>query len=332
MNPDRSSIEQASAAVGRRVALLGDLTAATTVGLFGSVALFPLVALQGTMTRRRVPCLPPLPTPYHGLVPGRGAAIRLLAVGESTVAGVGLAHSGETVAATTALALARQTRRPVAWHGHGLSGATVSEGAERLLPHIPNEPADLLIIAFGVNDTLAYRSPAVFADDLAALVNAIRARIGDVAVVITGVAPLACFPALPWPLRTILNWRSVALQEAAEGLAARLPRLVVERFSQPLGPHLFAADGFHPNTQAHALWGEEIAALALPLLASRQQRTAATAKQVRTVGDGAVSGNARRRPADLERRPGRMLVPVPDTPRQPATASLLHDRLNSSPA
>jgi hypothetical protein len=29
---------------------------------------------------------------------------------------------------------------------------------------------------------------------------------------------------------------------------------------------LFAADGFHLNAHAHALWGEDIAALALPLL------------------------------------------------------------------
>ncbi len=88
------------------------MTAATALGLFGSLALFPLVALQGTLTRRRVPCLPPVQPPHHGFVPGRGSTIRLLAIGESTVAGVGLAHSEETVAATTARALARRTQRP----------------------------------------------------------------------------------------------------------------------------------------------------------------------------------------------------------------------------
>jgi lysophospholipase L1-like esterase len=63
-----------------------------------------------------------------------------------------------------------------------------------------------------------------------------------------------------------LGWRSVALQAAADRLAGRLPRLVVERFSAPLKPDLFAPDGFHPNSQAHSLWGEKIAALALPLV------------------------------------------------------------------
>jgi lysophospholipase L1-like esterase len=264
-----SAIEYAAAA------WRGEMTAATALGLIGSVALFPLVALQGTVTRRRVPCLPPVKTPCGGSLPGRGATIRVLAIGESTVAGVGLAHGDETVAATTARALARQTHRPVAWHGHGLSGATVREAAQRLLPHIAAEPADLLIVSFGVNDTLMYRSPAAFADDLAALIGAARARVGNAAVVIAGVAPLASFPALPWPLRTILNWRSVALQEAAEGLAGRFSRLVVERFPEPLGPHLFAVDGFHPNTEAHALWGEEIACLALPLLIGRDRQAAA---------------------------------------------------------
>jgi lysophospholipase L1-like esterase len=279
------------------------MTVTSAIGLFGSVALLPVVAVQGAATRGRIPCLPPVPTPCHGLVPGRGPALRVLAIGESTVAGVGLAHGDETVAATTARALARRTHRPVAWHGHGLSGATVREAAERLLPRITAEAADLLIVAFGVNDTITYRAPSVFADDLAALVTAARARVGDAAVVITGVAPLAFFPALPWPLRAILNWRSVALQEAAEGLASRFSRLVVERFSEPLGPHLFAVDGFHPNTEGHALWGEEIAALALPLLRGRHRRTGAPAKRRAVIGNSANPNNMRPLPAGISSVP-----------------------------
>jgi lysophospholipase L1-like esterase len=137
---------------------------------------------------------------------------------------------------------------------------------ERLLPRIAPEPADLLIVAFGVNDATSYRSPTAFADDLAALVTTARNRVGNAAAVIGGVAPLVAFPALPWPLRTILGRRSAALQASAERLTGRLPKLVVERFSAPLRPDLFASDGFHPNSRAHLLWGEKISALAFPLL------------------------------------------------------------------
>ena len=91
-----------------------------------------------------------------------------------------------------------------------------------------------MIVAFGVNDATSYRSPSAFADDLTELVTTARERVGDAAVVIGGVAPLLAFPALPWPLRSILGWRSTALQAAADRLADRLPRVVVERFSAPL--------------------------------------------------------------------------------------------------
>lgn len=272
LSPPRYDINKAPRQSGlsiarqdRRATLAGPTRAAIAAGLFGSHILLPVVMAQGAATRRRVPCLPPARPPHHGLVTGAGKSIRLLAVGESTVCGVGLARGDESVAATTARALRRLTGRPVAWRAEGLSGATVSVARERLLGRIRPEPADLLVVAFGVNDVTAYRSPAAFADDLVELVTAARNRVGDAAVVVAGVAPLNCFPAVPWPLRNILGWRSAALQAAADGLTERLPRLVVERISS-LEPDLFACDGFHPNRQAHAMWGEEIAELALPLV------------------------------------------------------------------
>ena len=234
MGPVRNWTERGTVNAGL-AAFLGEMTVGRAIGLFGSVALLPLVALQGAITRRRVPCLPPVKVPCRGLVPGHGAAIRMRAIGDSTVAGVGLTHGEETVAAATARALARQTGRPVAWQGHGLSGATVSEAAQRLLPRIAAEPADLLVIAFGVNDTIAYRSPWAFADDLAALVTAARSRIGEAAVVIAGVAPLSCFPALPWPLRTILNWRSPRCRRRRRS-GRPVARLAVEQFSNVRAP------------------------------------------------------------------------------------------------
>ena len=148
--------------------------AAIAVRLFGSLALLPLVIAQGNRTRRRVPCLPPATPPYHGSVPGAGKPIRLLAFGKSTVCGVGLASGDESVAATTARALTRMTGRPTAWRAEGLSGATVRDARKELLPRIAPEPADLLIVAFGVNDATAYRSPATFAEELAELVTALR--------------------------------------------------------------------------------------------------------------------------------------------------------------
>jgi lysophospholipase L1-like esterase len=244
----------------------GRRRAKLAAGLLGSLALFPLVAVQGVLTRWRMPSLPLAQPPYRGFIPGAGPLLRILAVGDSSISGVGVTYGDETVCAATARSLARLTGRPVAWRAVGFSGATVKMAMDEVVPLLAAEPADLVIVAFGVNDAMAYRSPARFANDLAALVRAVRRHVGDAAVVVGGVAPLRFFPGLPLPLRTILGWRCAALQAAAEGLSKRLPRLVVERFSAQFVPELFASDGFHPNARAHALWGEDVAALALPLL------------------------------------------------------------------
>jgi lysophospholipase L1-like esterase len=249
----------------------GRRRAKLAAGLLGSLALFPLVAVQGVLTRHRMPSLPPAQPPHRGFIAGAGPLLRILAVGDSSISGIGVARGDETVCATTARSLARLTGRPVAWRAVGFSGATTKMAMDQVVPLLAAEPADLVIVAFGVNDAMAYRSPARFANDLAALVRAVRRQVGDAAVVVGGVAPLRVFPGLPLPLRTILGWRCSALQAAAEGLSKRLPRLVVERFSALLVPELFASDGFHPNARGHALWGEEIAALALPLLQGAQR-------------------------------------------------------------
>src|SRR4051812_21262066 len=75
------------------------LTLAT--GLAGSLALLPLAWAQGSATRRRVPRLPAANPPHHGEAPGVGAPIRVLAIGESSVSGVGLSCGDETVTAVS---------------------------------------------------------------------------------------------------------------------------------------------------------------------------------------------------------------------------------------
>jgi lysophospholipase L1-like esterase len=259
---------------GRKPALFASAPsrAALRAGLLGSFALLPLVMFQGAATRRRVPRLPAARPPHHGLVAGEGAPLRVLVVGESPVAGIGIERGDDTVAAATARELARLTGRPVAWRAEGLSGATVRKAIAELVPRIAPEPADLIVVAFGVNDTIGYRAPHAFAGDLVMLVEAVRTRVGHAPVVVAGVPSFASIPAFPWALRNILDWRAAALQAAAERLPQRIPRLVVQRFSEPFTADTFGRDGFHPSASAHDLWGKMLAALAFPLIDTQEHR------------------------------------------------------------
>ncbi|HSU15872.1 SGNH/GDSL hydrolase family protein [Longimicrobium sp.] len=221
--------------------------------------LLPVLLVQGKGVRRRTPRLPDAAGPVEGFVPGAGEPLRLLVLGESTVAGIGAAAHEQALTGRVAAALAERTERAVRWRAAGRSGANAREAAG-LVATLPDERADAVVISLGVNDTLRFRPPALWARDVARLVEAVRARAGPAPVVLAPVPPMHAFPALPQPLRAILGARARRLDAALARLAARLPTTAhVALWVEP-APGLFCEDGFHPSEAGYTVIGEHLAA------------------------------------------------------------------------
>src|SRR3712207_2884569 len=81
--------------------------------------LLPLLFVQGKGVRRRTPRLPDAAGPVEGTVPGAEPAVRLVVIGESTVAGIGAATHQTALTGCVAAALARRTGRAVRWRAAG---------------------------------------------------------------------------------------------------------------------------------------------------------------------------------------------------------------------
>lgn len=219
--------------------------------------LLPLLFVQGLGVRRRTPRLPDAAGPAQGIVPGAGEPLRLVVLGESTVAGVGAATHQTALTGRVAASLARETGRAVRWRAVGRSGATARQVAE-LAAALPDAAADAVVLALGVNDALSFRRPARWADDVAALIRTVRARVGPAPVLLAAVPPMHAFPALPHPLRAILGARARLLDDAQARLPARLPAVAhVPMWVDP-APHLFCSDGFHPSEAGYAAMGERL--------------------------------------------------------------------------
>lgn len=216
----------------------------------------PLVAVQAAYVRMSTPRLPDAAGPAEGEFAGRGPVLRLLAVGESTVAGVGARHLEEILACQCASRLRDLTGRTVRWTALGRSGANV----RRLLKCVRASrlEADLVLLALGVNDAVEFRPAGKWAQDLADLVSAVRERTGNVPVLLAGVPPLDRFPALPWPLRDCLGRRARALDQEARRLAARVAG-VRHCFTPMPGPAHLAVDGFHPSPAGYKGWAYQLA-------------------------------------------------------------------------
>jgi len=220
-----------------------------------SLVAAPLLVAQALYVRRTTPRLPGASGPTEGLVPGAGTPWRLAVLGESTVDGVGAASHEEALTGRLAQALARDGRA-VRWQAVGRTGADAQVTRTDLLSKVG--PADLVVIALGVNDTIELHSAARYRRDLLALVVALWRR-QRVPVVLAGVPPMERFPALPRPLRDVLAARSAVLDDAAAELSHLPGVLHVPTPPGLLDPGTFAEDRFHPGPAGYARWANHLA-------------------------------------------------------------------------
>ncbi|GAC1032334.1 SGNH/GDSL hydrolase family protein [Pseudomonas sp. No.21] len=219
-----------------------------------ALALMPLVLPQALYTRRTALRLAPAAGPDQGLVGAEfaGEPLRILLIGESTVAGVGVSCLQLALPGQLAAALSRQLRRPVAWRACGENGITASEACERLLPQVQDEPVDLVLLVFGVNDTTHFSSTVAWRESLRRLAAPFMAR--GVEVVFAAVPPLQHFSALPWLLRRLLGWRARLLDMQVRALADELGAEHCAA-SIAMQADYLALDGYHPSQLGCSVWG-----------------------------------------------------------------------------
>lgn len=217
----------------------------------------PLLLPQGLWLKRSARRLPPAAGEPGGEV-GDGPPLRLLALGDSIVAGVGVERIEDALPGQLARALARVGAVRVHWRAQGENGARCRELSARVAA-LPREPADLVLVSVGVNDVTGLTTARAWRADLRALLLRLRAHSPAATIALAGVPPMERFPALPTPLRQAFGWRAARLDGVARALAASLPGVRHLATPVPDDPAAFAADGYHPNAAACAVWAQALA-------------------------------------------------------------------------
>jgi lysophospholipase L1-like esterase len=237
------------------------LQAAAGLSLLGA----PVYWWQGRQLRRRLPRLEEAPGDRRGRHGVGTPDFRLVGVGESPMAAVGLTCQSEGLIPQIAARLAQRAGRAVEWETAARSGATARDCRHELLPALGLRRADAVVVALGVNDTLALHGARRWRGDLGDLLDAVGQRLQPEIIVLAGVPPMQAFPALPLPLSGMLGLRSALLDSVARNLARHEDRLrhrpMVLDAKQDA---LFCIDGFHPNAEGHARWADQLAETLTP--------------------------------------------------------------------
>jgi lysophospholipase L1-like esterase len=234
--------------------------------------LAPLLATQGLMVRRRAPRLPEATGSRNGVAGSGAIRLRLLVVGDSSAAGVGVRAQEEALAPQLAQFLAahlsaaseRQGRgsSAVSWQLVAATGVTAHRSLS-MLAATRLYPADVLVTVLGVNDVIEGTTPAQWLHDLDALRGHAKHRAKVRHAVHCAPPRMDLMTLFPQPMRWVLGAGAARLDQALRRHLRQAHRRT--RFVLPFDPsqedprEWLAADGFHPNAALYRRWASELA-------------------------------------------------------------------------
>ena len=222
-----------------------------------TAALAPVLLVQGRRVRRTALELPEAAGPREG-VSGTGAPFRLLVLGDSAAAGVGIATQDEAL--TGCLVRALSAERTVQWRLVARSGDRLSQ-ILRAAQNTPPQATDLVVVSAGINDVLQGTPPAKWVGLLHDMAQCFEQRFQARRVAFSGIPRIQEFTLLPQPLAWYLGLGAKRLNQATRQALPGLPdawRWV--DLDLPLTAEFLARDGFHPNEAASRIWCERVLA------------------------------------------------------------------------
>lgn len=222
-------------------------------------SLFPFVIPQAIRVRKNAPRFSPAKGAPEG-VAGWGDEYRLLAIGDSIIAGVGVKTLSRALVGQTAKVLADEMNCRIRWTAVGQSGANSRKVIDKLLPKVPAKPMDFIIISVGVNDITSLKNLSTWRDNLNTLLTLIGEHSPNAVIAVAGIPPLKGFPLLPQPMRALFGLRGETFDDAAQEIIARHPQAVYVPLRFEPMPEKFAADGYHPSEESYREFGQAMAA------------------------------------------------------------------------
>jgi lysophospholipase L1-like esterase len=221
--------------------------------------LLPVLLGQAVFVRKRYIALPE-PTGDRAGTIGQGPPLRLLILGDSSAAGVGVQRQEQALLGQLTAHLAPYTT--VEYSLIAVTGAKTSD-VLGWLDTLTEGQYDVVVTALGVNDVTKGVSLRRWLHQQTALFDQLSTRFGARRIVVSGLPPMGQFPLLPHPLRWVLGRQAARFDRHLHTLVASRPECSAARIDLGLDETNMSEDGFHPGPVVYAVWAKEIAQIIL---------------------------------------------------------------------
>lgn len=232
-----------------------------TIYVFGALVLLPFAPffyLQGQYVRRKVGVLPDAAGDRYGKTGNFSESVKMLVIGESTVAGLGARTHETALAGQFAKCLSAKLGKTIEWHVIGKNGVTAQRTIEQLVPLIPDgETFDYVLLGVGGNDVLKLSSPRKWRRDATRLIQIMREKYPDSVIFMTNAPAVHLSPVLPHPLKFILGELSAMHDKNSREFLPQIERVYYFHRPDDITEGFFA-DGIHPSEKGYADWSQRM--------------------------------------------------------------------------
>lgn len=234
-----------------------------------SIPVLPFLYFQGKKIKANIPELPEADQNKTGIIGSHQDVLNILCIGESSIAGVGVKDHKNGLAGIIAKKIHQHSLKSVNWTVVAKSGFTAKEVKENLVPKVPGQIYDLIVIGLGGNDTFQMSSPLQWRKSFYELLENLRYKHSNAKIVIANMPPIKWFPAFPPLLRWLMTGQIRLLGKAIEDLPQKFEGVYFLKehikMDHPLPDirekfrhrDLFS-DGVHPSKLAYRIWGEQV--------------------------------------------------------------------------
>jgi acyl-CoA thioesterase-1 len=212
-------------------------------------------------------------TPARRLPIDRAAAVRYVALGDSTVEGVGASAPDRTYVHELSRRLRAIYPRATV-DNLGVAGATSADVLARQLDRALSLAPDLITLSVGPNDVTGRLPIETFERNVETIFRRLHGET-RAATVATLMPDLAVTPRFrDAPERDAIARRATAFNEALRRAAKPYGVVLIDlhapsRAEIPRRPELVASDGYHPSDAGYARWAELMWRAIRPLTAER---------------------------------------------------------------
>ncbi len=239
------------------------------LGSILTIPLLPLMYLQGKRIRSKVPSLPEAEGTEGIVSCGNKNRLKMLTIGESTIAGVGVKTHKEGFSGTLAKELSSKLNTDIHWKVYAKSGYTAKKVTEKIVTRIQEHKVDIVVIGLGGNDAFTLNNPKKWRIHIQQLINTLKAKFKNAVIVFANMPPIKEFPAFTPLIKATLGNLVEILGKELEQLVKNqkgvyyYSRIItieswIKRLNIKAESSVFFSDGVHPSKFTYQVWAKDL--------------------------------------------------------------------------